>query len=82
MSRVLNKTANVSPKTVARVETAVDELGYVVHTAARILSNNKTGNIGIILPATSNPFLTALLESINQYAISSGYNRLRVTPST
>lgn len=76
VSRVLNKTANVSPKTVALVETAVDELGYVLHTAARILSNNKTGNIGIILPATSNPFLTSLLESINQYAIANGYNLL------
>ena len=76
VSRVLNKTANVSQKTVARVETAVDELGYVLHTAARILSNNKTGNIGIIVPATSNPFLASLLESINQYAIANGYNLL------
>lgn len=76
VSRVLNKTANVSPQTVARVETAVDELGYVLHTAARVLSNNKTGNIGIILPATSNPFLASLLEGINQYAIANGYNLL------
>ncbi len=76
VSRVLNKTANVSPKTVTRVETAVDELGYVLHTAARVLSNNKTNNIGIILPATSNPFLTSLLESINQYTIANGYNLL------
>jgi DNA-binding LacI/PurR family transcriptional regulator len=76
VSRVLNKTANVSPKTVARVETAVDELGYVLHTAARVLANNKTGNIGIILPATSNPFLATLLEGINQYAIANGYNLL------
>ncbi len=76
VSRVLNKTANVSPKTVARVETAVDELGYVLHTAARNLANNKTGNIGIILPATSTPFLAALLESINEYAIANSYNLL------
>ncbi|MCB8927328.1 MAG: LacI family DNA-binding transcriptional regulator [Ardenticatenaceae bacterium] len=76
VSRVLNKSNNVSPKTVARVETAVDELGYVLNTAARVLANNKTGNIGIIVPATSNPFLTSLLEGINQSAITSGYNLL------
>lgn len=76
VSRVLNKTGNVSPKTTARVQKAVDELEYVLHTAARILSNNKTGNIGIIVPATSNPFLTSLLEGVNQYAITNGYNLL------
>lgn len=82
VSRVLNKTAKVSPKTVARVEMAVDELGYVLHTAARILSNNKTGNIGIILPATTNPFLTSLLEGINQYTIANGYNLLIYATTT
>lgn len=82
VSRVLNKTGNVSPKTAARVQKAVDELGYVLHTAARILSNNKTGNIGIILPAISNPFLATLVESVNQYAIASGYNLLIYATTT
>jgi DNA-binding LacI/PurR family transcriptional regulator len=82
VSRVLNKTNNVSPKTVTRVQKAIDELGYVLHTAARVLSSNKTGNIGIILPAASNPFLSTLLQSINQYAITSGYNLLIYATTT
>lgn len=76
VSRILNKTNNVTNTTAERVQQAVDELGYVLHTAARVLSNNKTGNIGLILPATSNPFLASLLESVNQYTIANGYNLL------
>lgn len=76
VSRVLNKTNNVTLTTAQRVQQAVDELGYVLHTAARVLSNNKTGNIGMILPATSTPFLASLLEGVNEYTIASGYNLL------
>ncbi|MBK8903888.1 MAG: LacI family DNA-binding transcriptional regulator [Anaerolineaceae bacterium] len=76
VSRVLNKTNNVTPTTAKRVQQAVDELGYVLHTAARVLSNNKTGNIGMILPATSTPFLASLLEGVNECTIASGYNLL------
>jgi DNA-binding LacI/PurR family transcriptional regulator len=76
VSRVLNKTNNVSPKTVARVQKAIAELGYVLHSAARALAGNRTGNIGIILPATSNSFFPTLLSSVNQSAIANGYNLL------
>jgi LacI family transcriptional regulator len=76
VSRVLNKTNKVTATTAERVQQAVDALGYVLHTAARVLSNNKTGNIGLILPATSTPFLASLLEGVNQYTIASGYNLL------
>ncbi len=78
VSRVLNKTDNVRPKTVARVQTAIKELGYVLHTSAQTLSSSKvkTGNIGIILPALSNSFLSTLVESINLYAIENNYNLL------
>lgn len=78
VSRVLNKTDNVRPKTVARVQAAITELGYVLHTSAQTLSSSrvKTGNIGIILPALSSSFLSSLVESINLYAIENNYNLL------
>ena len=78
VSRVLNKTNNVSPKTVTRVQEAIDGLGYVLHTAEQALSSNsnRTGNIGIIMPVINNSFLSTLLEGINQYAITCNYNLL------
>ncbi|MBE2225101.1 MAG: LacI family DNA-binding transcriptional regulator [Anaerolineae bacterium] len=78
VSRVLNKTNNVSPKTVARVQKAIDELGYVLDTAAQALSSssNRTGNIGIIMPVINNSFLSTLLEGVNQYANTCSYNLL------
>lgn len=78
VSRVLNKTDNVRPQTVARVQAAIEELGYVLHTSAQTLSSNnvKIGSIGIILPALSSSFLSALVESINLYAIENNYNLL------
>jgi DNA-binding LacI/PurR family transcriptional regulator len=67
---------------VARVQKAIDELGYVLHTAARVLSSNRTGNIGLILPGIGNTFLSTLLESVNLYAIASGYNLLVYATTT
>jgi len=78
VSRVLNGTNNVSPKTVAHVQASINELGYVLDTAAKALSSSgsKTGNIGIITPVINNSFLSTLLEGVNQYAITCNYNLL------
>lgn len=78
VSRVLNKANNVRPQTVICVQNAIDELGYVLDTSAQALSSssNKTGNIGIILPAISSMFMLTLVESINLCTIAHDYNLL------
>lgn len=53
VSRVLNSDAPVGEKTRAAVEKAIDELGYVPSSAARMMRSNKSGLIGLITGAIS-----------------------------
>jgi LacI family transcriptional regulator len=53
VSRVLNSDAPVGAKTRARVEQAMQELGYVPSQAARMMRSNKSGLIGLITGAIS-----------------------------
>jgi DNA-binding LacI/PurR family transcriptional regulator len=42
---------HISPATATRVRKAADELGYKPNLAARALRNNRSYNIGILLPS-------------------------------
>lgn len=53
VSRVLNQDAPVSAKTRAAVEAAMDELGYIPSSAARIMRSNRSGLVGVITGAIS-----------------------------
>ncbi|MCL2585771.1 MAG: LacI family transcriptional regulator [Streptosporangiales bacterium] len=48
VSRVVNGTANVREETRERVESALDELGYRAHSAARALATGRFGSIGVL----------------------------------
>jgi DNA-binding LacI/PurR family transcriptional regulator len=48
VSRVVNGTSRVTPETRERVQSAVDQLGYRAHTAARALATNAFASIGIL----------------------------------
>lgn len=48
VSRVVNGTANVREDTRERVESALADLGYRAHTAARALATGKFGSIGVL----------------------------------
>ncbi len=48
VSRVLNAHPNIRPDTRARVEAAMDELGYRVNNAARALGTSTTRTLGVL----------------------------------
>ena len=48
VSRVLNKDAPVSEKTIKAVRSAMAKLGYVPSSAARTMRSNKSGLVGLI----------------------------------
>ncbi|MEO0990665.1 MAG: LacI family DNA-binding transcriptional regulator [Pseudomonadota bacterium] len=54
VSRVLNRDAPVSAKTLEAVTQAMTDLGYVPSHAARSIKSNKSGLIGLITGAISN----------------------------
>lgn len=58
VSNVLNRPEKVAPDTVSRVQTAIDELGFVRNDAARQLRDGRSRSIGLIVLDVANPFFT------------------------
>ena len=54
VSRALARDPSVSAGTLARVEAAARELGYVPHGAASALRAQRTRTVGAILPTLDN----------------------------
>jgi len=54
VSRVVNDHPHIRPETRARVERAIEQLGYRPNTAARALVRGRTGMVGIV--SASGPF--------------------------
>ncbi|WP_406046736.1 LacI family DNA-binding transcriptional regulator [Kribbella sp. NBC_00889] len=71
VSRVVNGSPKVLPQTVAAVERAIGELGYVPNRAARALVTRKTDSIAIVVPEPdsrvfSDPFFAGILRGVSR----------------
>lgn len=64
VSRVLSGRGPVSEGVRRKVRASADELGYRVNSIARALRSSRTDTVGMVVPSISNPFFTALVESI------------------
>ncbi|MEM7799888.1 MAG: LacI family DNA-binding transcriptional regulator [Chloroflexota bacterium] len=76
VSRVINKTGNVSAHTAEKVHQAIGDLKYVAHGTARGLASTTTKTIGLILPGTSSFFFSELTRGINAYINPQDYSLL------
>ena len=74
VSRALSGKAHVSPKALAKVQTAAAELGYVASTSAYTLATGRTRNIGVVLPFIDRWYFSVMLESIETELIEHGYD--------
>jgi DNA-binding LacI/PurR family transcriptional regulator len=63
----------VSPETRAKVETAIEELGYYPNELARSLSRRKSATIGLITPSLANPVYAEIAESLQSVCSTEGY---------
>jgi LacI family transcriptional regulator len=68
VSRVINGGRNVSSKTLAAVQRAIQELGYHPSQAARTLKGAKTKTIGLIVPSVADPFFSVAAAAIEDVA--------------
>ena len=64
VSHVINETRFVETDTRAGVLKAIEELGYRPSAAARSLTTNRTGTIGVIVSDIANPFFGEVLRGI------------------
>lgn len=65
-SRALSVPEQVKPKTLANVNMAVTQLGYVRNGAARALASRKTRTIAAIYPTLKNPIFAISIDSMQQ----------------
>ncbi|UCC85885.1 MAG: substrate-binding domain-containing protein [Anaerolineales bacterium] len=76
VSRVINDAPNVRPATRARVERAIQELGYVPSVAARSLRSKQTRTLALVLPDITNSFWTTIARGVEDTAQGRGYSVL------
>ena len=73
VSRALNEPDKVSDETRARVQAAVEELGWVPSGAARMLASHKTRTIGAIIPTLANVIFAEVMNTIQHRLMSEGF---------
>lgn len=66
VSRVLNRAPHVSERLRARVEAAIEQLGYVPDGSARALASRRIGAIGALVPTLNNSIFGAMIDSLER----------------
>ena len=74
VSRVINNSGYISPKTRERVQAAIDELGYVPNIIARSLRSKRTNTLALVITDITNPFFTSLARGVEDTASDAGFN--------
>jgi len=73
VSRVINGSSSIRPATKARVEQAIEELGYRPNTAARALVTRRSGIIGIVGTNSGLYGPSSIQRSVQEAARAAGY---------
>ena len=76
VSRVLNNHPDVKVSTREKVLKIVEESNYIPNSSARILKQNNTKNIGILVKGMFNPFFSEMVNTIGCKINESGYTMI------
>ncbi len=76
VSRTINGTAKVSPKTEQRVRRAIEELNFYPDTNARALGSGRSSMYGLIISDITNPFFPELVKAFEDIAVLHGQDVL------
>ncbi len=76
VSRVINGATNVKAETRAKVERAIEELGYVPNVAARSLRSQQNYTLALIVTDITTVFWTTVARGVEDAAQSGGYSVL------
>jgi len=71
VSRVVNNSPKVSPRTREKVKKAIKESGYKPDAVARSLAKNETGIVGLVIPESvsrlfSDPFFAPFIQAVTE----------------
>ena len=76
VSRALRGERAVDPELVARVQAAVQRLGYVPDPAARALASRYGNQVALLVPLLSNALFVDLVEAAQRTLTRAGYQTL------
>ena len=74
VSRVINGSTNVSPKTKEKVLSIIEEVGYTPNAFARGLGLNTMQTIGILCADSSDPYMANAIYYLEKELRSYNYN--------
>jgi LacI family transcriptional regulator len=85
-SRVVNSPELVPARVVARVQAAIDELGYVPNLAARSLASHRSRTIALIIPEDTasffaDPYYAAIISAVARFLSTTEYTLTLVIAS-
>ncbi|MDJ0943958.1 MAG: LacI family DNA-binding transcriptional regulator [Kiloniellales bacterium] len=73
VSRFFNQPDLVRPRTRARIERAVAELGYLPNAAARALASKRSRMVGVVVPTLDHALFAKALNSLEGRFAAAGY---------
>lgn len=73
VSRALNQPHLVRPNTVARVQAAVAQTGYVKNMMAGALAANRSRLVSLVLPTISTPIFADMVQAASDHLTAAGY---------
>lgn len=76
VSRVLNNHPDVKDSTREKVMNIVKESNYIPNSSARVLKQNNTKNIGVLVKGMFNPFFSEMINTIGCIINESGYTMI------
>lgn len=76
VSHVVNGTRRVSPDTRRRVQSAIDETGYLRDGVARALRRARTDSVGLVISDTGQPAFAEMVRGVESEARAVGMNVL------
>lgn len=73
VSRVINKSGNVSEETRKKVEEIIKEMNYIPNSSARYLTSKRSKILSLVITDITNPFFTKLARGAEDKAKQMGY---------
>lgn len=79
VSRIVNGYPGVSERARAKVQAAIEQLGYRPNLSARSLVTSRTQTIGVVLGDLTNSYYAELLHTISHELNDAGYRTLMLS---
>ncbi|MRW92875.1 substrate-binding domain-containing protein [Duganella sp. FT80W] len=73
VSRALNQPQLVRPNTVAKVQAAVQQTGYVKNMMAGALASSRSRLVSLVLPTISTPIFADMVQAASDHLTAAGY---------